>query len=498
MALIFMEGFDKYGVPNGNTSLLSGLLTQGDWTTAPTGGHTIVTGLSSTGGALQLGVAGATLNRSLGVNYSRLIAGIRFNSSLVGSCAVSFLDGAAAQCSVTVNASTGTISIRNGALSGTVIATSTAVVPANSTHYLEMDITFSNTGAYQVWLDGISILSGTGDTTATANNFANQVSLQNAGGSPVNVFDDFYLFDTSGTVNNAVLLTSPRIETTFPTSDATVQFGIGASILGSNTPRSLWINVSANFFVLRPVTPTRNCTLNSLGITPGASSGAINLRGMVYSDNAGAPGTLLTSGSTVTGMTLNTVLTLPLATPQSLTAGTQYWIGHMSDIAVTTGFYLADALVLSRSATVTFSSGAPSTAPATVGASTDLVWGNITGVGVNWYEVTGPPPQLNTSYVFDATVGHEDLYNFNSLSIPPIAIYAVAVKAHAAKTDAGPKTFSVRLKSGTTDSGGTGGTQAPGTSYTWFRSHFETDPNTGAAWTLTALNAAQSGVKVES
>jgi hypothetical protein len=145
-----------------------------------------------------------------------------------------FFDGGSAQASITINVTTGTISVKNGAVvKARLLGTSAASVSANSTHYLEYDITFANAGSYQMWLDGVSILSGTGDTTTTANSFANAILL----GQPnvaANTFlvDDFYLFDATGTVNNAPLLTSPRIETQFPNADASVQFAIGAAVLG--------------------------------------------------------------------------------------------------------------------------------------------------------------------------------------------------------------------------------------------------------------------------
>jgi hypothetical protein len=129
-----------------------------------------------------------------------------------------------------------------------------------------------------------------------------------------------------------------------------------------------------------------------------------------------------------------------------------------------------------------------------------VIYGNITlAAPVNWYEVTSQPPQGAASYVYDSVVGHEDLYTYPALSAAPTSIYAVAVKASVAKSDAGAKTLSVRLKSGATDSAGTGGTAiAPGTSYAWSISLFETNPNGSVAWTLSALNAAQAGLKVES
>jgi len=508
MALIFMEGFDKYGPANLYSNGVASLL-GAEWTTTNVNNtNSLVAPLSSTGQALQIAYnnGGTALSKTLPASYGRLIGGIRFSTTINASNnspIAQFADSGTAQCSITVNSSTGLISLRTGNVAGTAIATSSGAVLANSTHYLEWDITFSATGAYQVWLDGVSIFSGTGNTKTTANNSANQFFVAGQVAGPTVIYDDLYLFDNTGTTNNTALLTSPRIETQFPISDGAVQFAIGASTLGNSVSRgnNNYAGNLANDMYLRPYTPTRNCTLNSISLLATVTNASVNLRPVVYADNGGTPngGALLSAGSTVTGITSLTIVTLPLTTPVSLTAGTQYWLGWMNDIAVSNPFGSADALAQGRRATSTFASGAPATCPTmTTGQQTAVVWGNITLASpVNYYEHSQPPQGL-PSYVFDANVGHEDLYNFPALSVAPTAIYAVAVKGNIAKSDTGAKTVSLRTKSGATDSAGSLAGQAPGTSFGWLTSLFPTDPNTSAAWTAANLNAAQSGFRVDS
>ena len=230
MSVLFIEGFEKYGgVSNTGVDVL---LAAGDWTSSSSSGS-FVAGLSANGVAFQVAGGATTVSKTLGANYARLIGGFRFNCALTAIPAgVTFFDGATAQCSVSIN-NGGSFSVRNGAISGTALATSaTGLVAANSTHYLEWDITFGNvgTGAFQLWLDGVSILTGSGtvDTTATVNNYANAFALVVSAGSNNMIWDDIYLFDASGTTNNAVLLTSPRVDTSWPSSDSAVQFGFGA------------------------------------------------------------------------------------------------------------------------------------------------------------------------------------------------------------------------------------------------------------------------------
>src|SRR5215467_5869845 len=253
MALLLMDGFDKYGGVNSNSTSVQALMQQ-EWTSTAASAISLVAGLSSTGNAFNMGSAGTSLTKTLPGNYARLIGGLRFSSTLAQIVGVQFLDSAANQAAISIN-NTGTISVRNGIYNGgTILGTSTTTITANSVHYLEFDITFSNTGAYQVWLDGVSILSGSGDTTATTNNSVSGFTFNVLSGGGWTV-DDLYLFDTTGTVNNAVLLTSPRIETQFPTGDAAVQFAIGASTLGSSVSRGgIAYSGVANDLYLRPYT----------------------------------------------------------------------------------------------------------------------------------------------------------------------------------------------------------------------------------------------------
>jgi hypothetical protein len=496
MAVIMVEGFDKYGPANSNSTSVTALMV-GEWTTITA--VNIAAPLSATGQAVTNGGA-MTLTKTI-TAVGRIIGGVRFSSVLTQNIGVQFLDGASSQCGIQI-AVTGIINLRNGFYTtGTILGSSASAISANTTHYLEWDITLGNSASYNVYLDGVSIISGTGDTTATANNTISGVSLQVAAGTNLATFDDFYLFDSTGSTNNAPLLTSPRIETTAPLSDSAVQFAIGASVLGGTVARTTTnFSTAANQFYVRPFTPSRACTINSISISVNATSATVNLRPVVYSDSSGVPGSLLSGGSTVTGITAATIATLPLTTPQSLTAGTQYWLGYMADIAVTNAFQAYDASAVGRTATSTFSSGAPGTAPSTTaGQTTVLLWGNVTlASAANFYEVSqSPPPAADTSYVADGTVSDEDLYNFANLSAVPASIYAVAVKAFCKRSDSGARTVSLRMKSSTTDGGGSSTGQTPATSYAWIGSNFETDPNGSIPWTGVNLNAATTGIKID-
>ena len=498
MAVVFLEGFDKYGGANSNNTSVAALLTAGEWNSAGAALN-IVAPLSATGNALSFVSQNNALSKTLAASYGRLIGGFRFSSNLGGFAGIQFNDAGTAQASIAVTSS-GVFIVRNGAISsGTILGTSTVSVSANSTHYLEFDITFGNAAAYQVWLDGVSILGpASGDTTTTANNTANGISLSVGTGAVWAVtVDDFYLFDATGTTNNAALLTSPRIETTFPASDSAVQFAFGAGILGSSVPVvTSTSGGTANFLTLRRFIPSVACTLNSISTVVSGASVTANFRGVVYADSAGVAGALLSSGTTVTGNAANVPVILPLITPQNLVAGTAYWLGWMTDTNGST--VVSDGLSQVYRVAATFSSGAPATAGVMTVSTSYMIWGNLTGISVNSYEVSQRPPVGQYSYVYDSTVAHEDLYTFAPLTTSPNVIHSVAVKAYTQKSDSGTRTVSMRTKSGATDSGGSLTGQVQGTTFGWLGSYFPVDPNTSAAWIPANLDAATSGFRIDS
>jgi hypothetical protein len=509
VSVILLEGFEKYGGPGLTSAELSVALTQGEWSSATsTSVMALATGLSSLGYALAMTNSTQTnITKSFATNYARLIGGFRFNCALAsGTPGMILRDNATNQVSITIDAAF-TISIRTGNVSGTAIQTSTGTVASGSTHYLEFDITIGAASPYSVWLDGSLILSGTGNTRGGGlNNYANTIVFGNVTVSSATIsYDDIYLFDATGTTNNAALLTSPRVETSWAMSDNSVQFGFGAALLGATQRKGTSnFSVTSNMLYVRPFRPGLNCTLNSIEFQIGTSNAAISLRPVVYADSSGVPGTLLSAGSNVTGVTAGTNLVMSLTTPQSLVAGTQYWLGFMCDTSVTTIFQQADTSAAGRQATgVTFTSGAPSTAPTTTtGIATVLLWGNVSGTGVNWYEVTpspttNPVPVANRSYVTDTVVGHEDIFNIQPLVSAPTNAYAVAIKAFGARSDTGARTVSARLVSGGVDSGSTA--VSPATTYVWIPSYFDRDPQGGGiAWTPGNINATTAGYRIDS
>lgn len=495
MATVFIEGFDKYGPANLNTTQNN---FAGEWTSGYSGGQ-IVAGLSATGQAIQF--FNNALYKTMNGTYARAIGGFRFSSNLSGNMGISFNDGGNSQFAVGINNLGKACIWLGGGVGGTVAAASTTSVAANTTHYLEFDVTIGNSGAaFQIWIDGVSVISGIGNTrNGSTNNYYTQIGLA-SNSYNTGTFDDLYLFDGTGTVNNAVLLTSPRVETTFPTADSSVQFSPQAEVIGNYyyTTAGGSAYPGANTLTLIRITPEVNMTINSIGFVAEQGTSA-NMKGVIYSDSSGSPGSLLSSGTQVTGTAIGVTLTLPLTTPQSLTAGTSYWIGMITD----TGFNLAykDGTNLGKLASNTYSSGAPATAPSMSASNTFMYWGNCTAPAANWSEVNDDPAPTwpgNLAYVASSTVGQEDLFTFGALSSSPSNIYTVKVAAFVEKSDTGTRTMTVQTKSATTDSAGSASAAALGASWAYVSSFFDTDPNTSAAWTASGLNSATSGYKIAS
>lgn len=120
----------------------------------------------------------------------------------------------------------------------------------------------------------------------------------------------------------------------------------------------------------------------------------------------------------------------------------------------------------------------------------------VGGSGTNWSANSQVPSDGDTSYVESNTVGHQDLYTVTSLGYTPVTIVGVKPFIYLRKPDAGARTAALRLRSNTTETNVRTTASVP-VSYGRFESMLPTDPATGSAWNLTAVNALQVGPRVE-
>lgn len=473
----------------------------------------VITGPGSVPFALYMVSFGGScaVRKSLPANYSRVLVGCGMKCSLVGGTTQNVLaisDATTHQLSLYIT-SGGTLKLDRGNVGGTNLFTSAAVFLAGVRHYVELDATIHpSTGAYQILVDGVSITSATGQNTRnTANSYVNGYYLGLPGASGVAcTWDSFYIRDN--TTGTATAL-GDRVVDGLPIvgPDSSVQFTPSATVVGpwymmmattgGNAP-------GAGQIALVPITPDANCTINSIGIMPRATSASAKFKAVIYADAAGVPtGAPLSDGTEVTGCTSGTPLTLALVTPQAIVAGTQYWAGYYTDTSVAIQVSDLNSTVGIRKAN-TYASGAPN--PVGVGFTTGQnpwsIWGNATSSAANFPQakldgiplVAGVPVAYNQ----DSTVGHVDRFDVTDLTVTPTVINTVQVSVAAQRSDAGTRTMNIRGRSGSTSGNGDNAGITPATTMQFYHTRLKVNPATAAAWTPAEINSMKAEIEVAS
>lgn len=100
----------------------------------------------------------------------------------------------------------------------------------------------------------------------------------------------------------------------------------------------------------------------------------------------------------------------------------------------------------------------------------------------------------DSTYVESATNDHKDLYSLGNLSHSPTAIHAVAVTARAKKTDSGSGAVKLVMKSGSTEAIGSSEALTENEYKRFFYAR-GIDPDTSGAWSVSAVNALEAGIK---
>jgi len=115
--------------------------------------------------------------------------------------------------------------------------------------------------------------------------------------------------------------------------------------------------------------------------------------------------------------------------------------------------------------------------------------------GSNYDRVNEATADADTSYVESQTVSEKDTYTFDNLTDINSNILGVQVSAIArlSDTDVAPDFRTVARSNGIESTGNTHTLNS--TTYSCKADVFETDPDTGSAWTDTAVNAAEFGVE---
>lgn len=130
--------------------------------------------------------------------------------------------------------------------------------------------------------------------------------------------------------------------------------------------------------------------------------------------------------------------------------------------------------------------------PSAPGTYTQLA--TLFGAATHREAVDEAVPDEDTTYVDDSVVDVIDSFNFANLTPVSANINGVQVVTRAKKTDAGAASFARFARSGGADY--QGADVALSTSYAYYREILALNPNTGLAWTLDEVNAAEFGFKV--
>ena len=142
----------------------------------------------------------------------------------------------------------------------------------------------------------------------------------------------------------------------------TVIGGSDTDVVGLNTSTSTNVfTPGANIMFVQPFIPTSNIQVADVQIMPATTSATAQFIAGLYSDNNGAPETLLAATyPPVVGCTTGVPILLSFTNLPAITKGVKYWYGIMTDTG-TVSFQLADdaATVGGFSMPYTFANGPP-------------------------------------------------------------------------------------------------------------------------------------------
>jgi len=236
MALLWVEGFECFGTTIGNDPLPFGAIARKYLNVANETNMVMQTGRIG-GFALLMPNAATFTTPSLTTNDT-LICGCAFrNLGGVDYSLVILFDGGTKNINVRWEDGTGELDIWRG---NTLLETTSGLALSTDVwYYLELKAKTNNsTGSYDVELAGVSIFSASGiDTQDGSNAYSDNVRFFGATSQPQ--WDDIYICDASGSINNDFLGNS-KVVAIAPDGDDTANWG-------TSTPNaSHYANVDEN------------------------------------------------------------------------------------------------------------------------------------------------------------------------------------------------------------------------------------------------------------
>jgi hypothetical protein len=470
MALLFMDGFDHYA-----SSYIGR-----KWTSVTGTMQIEQTGGRRGRGALRIAQSNSGVTKHLGGNYASLVQGAAYKIPLLptssggGQEIFGFRDGATIQIYLYIE-QTGKLSVYRGS---TLLGQSANPLLINAWTYIECKATFHpSAGSFEVRVDGAVVASASGVNTSNSGNaYANTIGTGTGTNDSDAYYDDWYVCDTAGAVNND-FLGDVRIEPLYPNADGTYQ-QFTHSVNGR----------AARYWRVYIYT-------TSNGNTPTISE--LEMRTTPGGANQCTGGTAIASGGSAASNAFDG--NTGTSWPGNVSSGS--WIGYdfgagvqkeITEIALRNGSgslspiefavdYSDDGLTYYRAWMITSYSVWP--------ANEQRVFTRP----ANRHFVAAEGNFINpTSYLSSTTAGHKETFALQDLDATG-NIAAVQVSNLVAKADAGNATVRNILKQGATEIAGPA--QACSTTATFCRTLHETAPD-GSAWTLAALNGLEVGLEI--
>jgi hypothetical protein len=176
----------------------------------------------------------------------------------------------------------------------------------------------------------------------------------------------------------------------------------------------------------------------------------------------------------------------------------QIILGGGSNQSVVTNFLFDDMYVCDGLGTVnnTFLGDVRVIGGPPTGGGTNTGMTKIGAAATNWQSVNNVPTDGDTTYVASAFVGTHDTYVHAALPANASQVLAVIGSPVARKDDAGNRGIATKVRSNGSEASSPATLLA--TSYATQRHIMETNPVTGAAWSVADYNAAETGPVVAS
>jgi hypothetical protein len=220
MALLWIEGFEGYGTSTGFAPLPAGVLarkyphvrdaTSLDIEVGRFGGFCL-----EMAGNSELGTPTLTVDDTLIIGFAFRVEGTT-SLTLMG-----LWDGTDQNISLHYHQSTNELAIYRDS---SILETIDIGLLPDTWYWCEMKVKTNNsTGTYDVEVGGVNIFSASGVDTQTGSNAYSSTARMEGGGT-TNRWDDLYICDSTGSVNND-FLGNVRVVSISPDGDSTANFG---------------------------------------------------------------------------------------------------------------------------------------------------------------------------------------------------------------------------------------------------------------------------------